>query len=107
VAAALVLATAGCSRRDLSAAEREKSTKDASRLEPAAAFARTSATSDSGSLIDVAPKQTQSNAPASIEDILKSSPLKNQKADCATPASGQPGAVEIGTQCPTDPPPKK
>lgn len=107
VATALVLATAGCSRRDLSAAEREKTTKDTSPAEPAAAFARSSPTPDSGALIDVSPKQTQSTAPASIEDILKSSPLKNPKADCATPVSGQPNAAEIGTQCPTDLPAKK
>ena len=106
-AIALVAATAGCSRGELSAAEREQTKQEMVSSDAPAKVSPTSIRSDSSGLIDVVPPESQTKASSSIEDILKSSPLKNPKADCATPVTGASKPVELRTQCPTDPPVKK
>ena len=103
--AALAVATAACSRGDLSAAERETMS---AKSPPGSSDAVVQAPiqPDSSSLFDVSARQSQTRAGAPIEDILKSSPLKNPKADCATPVAGAPNPGEVGVQCPTDAPAK-
>jgi hypothetical protein len=91
----------------LSAAERAKSARERPRSDSSAAALQTSIPSDSGALIDISPAQFQTNVPSSIEDILKASPLKNPKAECATPISATLTVPDVGTQCPTDLPTKK
>ena len=106
-AVALVTASVGCSRGELSAAERKRGAEEAGRT-AIPETAQTPVPTDSEALIDLSASQAQTKAPSSIEDILKKSPLRSAKADCATPVSGAaPSASEVGTQCPTDPPPKK
>jgi hypothetical protein len=103
----LISATAACSRGELSAAEREKQAQSPAPAESGAAVRQTSIPADSSGLIEASLPQSQTKAPAGIEDILKATPLRNPKADCATPVAGTPQATEFGTQCPTDPPAKK
>ena len=106
-ALAVAALNAACSRGELSAAERQKSDQAAQGTESPVGAREAAVSADSGALLDLSTPETQTKAPASIEDILKTSPLRNAKSDCATPASGTVKADEIGAQCLTDPLGKK
>lgn len=103
---ALAVAGGGCSRGELAAAERGSNAASDTVPSNSGATDKGALSVDSRGLIGVSAAARQTAAPASIEEILKSSPLKNGKTDCATPVSGDAKPMDIGTQCPTDPPAK-
>jgi hypothetical protein len=103
-AVALVSAMAGCSRGELSAAERDHAAMGTSAADSVtSAGGQASITADSSPLTDPLAAQRQT---LSVEDVVKASPLRNLKADCATPVSSTVKPAEIGGQCSTDPPSK-
>jgi hypothetical protein len=107
--ALITVVNGGCSRADLAAAERsntELSTPSAA-IDSAATALQTNIPVDSNGLLAPPARESQSRAPASIEQILKSSPLRDAKADCSTPVSGERATSRLGTQCPPDSPAKK
>ena len=106
VALALAGATAACSKGDLAAAERPGMASSDSLSASAGMTSPPQISADSARLVGASVAPGQTAAAASIEEILKSSPLKNAKADCATPVAGDLKPTEVGTQCPTDPPVK-
>src|SRR5690349_19990313 len=106
-AVALVSAMAGCSRGELSAAERDHAAMGYSDADSVtSAGGQASSTADSCLLTDPLVAQRQMNAPLTVEDIVKASPLRDLKADCARPVSSTVKPAGLGGQCPTDPPSK-
>ena len=107
-------ATSGCSKGELSAAERNRggaAVSSAGAIKVVGGDSglprQTPVPADTSDLLPIVTAPAQSQAPASIEEILKRSPLRAPKADCATPVTAVVNGTEVGTQCPTDAPPKK